>query len=152
MGGNPFDDLGASVESLRNEVRTLASQVHLLCNGGNLAPLLSRLDVIVAAVATPPAEWEALADAAAARRKGRGQLLIAINNGTIAAKRVKGRGGHGKWLLRVADLDKHFPVHGERQEKKKPKTQLLGFSEAQASDVGRHSMTPTPAVVEDLFG
>lgn len=136
MGANPFEELGAAVESLRMEVRNLSTRVEELRNGLSLAPVLARIAALAARLDEPAVkapEWEALNDAAADRRKGRRHLLRAINDGVVAARRVVGRGGRGKWLLSVADLDKHFPVLGERPKKEKPSPQRLGFSESDDS-------------------
>lgn len=147
MGANPFDELGAALEALRNEVRNLATSLEPLRNGLHLAAVMARID----ALAAPRPEWEEIADAAAARRKGRGQLLRAIKDGTVAARRVPGPGGHGKWLLSVADLDKHFPVLAGAGRKKKNQGRNPGSSDPEGSCPAAPSYR-TDDTVAELFG
>jgi hypothetical protein len=152
MGANPFDEVVASIDTLRMElrigVRNMATAMEALRNGLNMAAVMAKID----ALGESPAEWETLADACSTRHKARAQLLAAVKDGTVKAQSVACAGGRGKWLLSVADLDKHFPKHGGGRGKKKPRPQRLGFSEPHGSSPENPmSGNRTLATVPELF-
>jgi hypothetical protein len=93
MTSNPFD-------AITQQITELAIHVHQIAQ---------RQDRILAKLERKAPEWESMVTASTTRRKSRRSLREAIDAGRIAVRREKSHGGFEAYLLKVADLDEHFP-------------------------------------------
>lgn len=98
-----------------------------------LAPIYKDLAELKNACLIPTVQWEAIGYALKTRGIGRMKMMKAIRAGTIESRRVPTHGPIPGYLLRIVDLDKHFP---RRLKGARPKRSSHGTLSSEGSNPG----------------